>query len=149
MGISDDSQEYHLYNPKKIKIVINGDVVFEEDKEWNWVKEGEETSMELAQGYLQIGEDEDEHEEEEMVGNDATIEGLNDSITTTIQSNTSKENNLRDALTIHKSTLSRRNIQIPTYLEVYTSGKGLSNEELEVNMVMTRVNDPTIYKEAT
>ena len=36
IGVSEESKAYRLINPETMKVVINKDLVFEEDKGWNW-----------------------------------------------------------------------------------------------------------------
>jgi transposase InsO family protein len=36
LGVSDESKAYKLYDPTRKKILISKDVVFEENKSWNW-----------------------------------------------------------------------------------------------------------------
>jgi hypothetical protein len=36
LGISDESKAYKLYDPADKKIIVSRDVIFEEDKSWNW-----------------------------------------------------------------------------------------------------------------
>ena len=38
LGVSEESKAYRLYDPIAKKIVISRDVVFEEDKSWDWDK---------------------------------------------------------------------------------------------------------------
>ncbi|GAU36545.1 hypothetical protein TSUD_277510 [Trifolium subterraneum] len=40
LGVSDESKAYKLYDPKKKRIMINRDVVFDERKAWDWNNEG-------------------------------------------------------------------------------------------------------------
>ena len=47
-GFSEESKGYRMYNPKTKKIVVSRDVVFEEDKRWNWVEEEEHTETVLT-----------------------------------------------------------------------------------------------------
>lgn len=36
LGISDESKAYKLFDPIAKKIIISRDVIFEEDKSWDW-----------------------------------------------------------------------------------------------------------------
>jgi len=38
LGVSEESKAYRLYDPNSQKIVVSIDVVFEEDKHWEWEK---------------------------------------------------------------------------------------------------------------
>ncbi|CAL5371264.1 unnamed protein product [Camellia sinensis] len=45
LGVSEESKAYRLYDPIAKKVVISRDVVFEEDKSWNWDRSYEEHIM--------------------------------------------------------------------------------------------------------
>ena len=36
LGVSEESKAYRLYDPISKRVVISRDVVFEEDKQWDW-----------------------------------------------------------------------------------------------------------------
>lgn len=36
LGVSEESKAYRLYDPVAKKVIVSRDVVFEEDKSWNW-----------------------------------------------------------------------------------------------------------------
>jgi hypothetical protein len=38
LGVSEESKAYRLYNPIAKKIITSRDVVFEENKPWEWDK---------------------------------------------------------------------------------------------------------------
>lgn len=42
LGVSEESKAYRLYDPTSNKIIVSRDVVFEEDKSWEWNKKNEE-----------------------------------------------------------------------------------------------------------
>jgi transposase InsO family protein len=46
LGVSEESKAYRLYNPITKKIITSRDVVFEENKSWNWDKEHVVTVLE-------------------------------------------------------------------------------------------------------
>ena len=45
LGVSEESKAYRLYDPISQRIIISRDVVFEEDKSWDWDKTHEESIM--------------------------------------------------------------------------------------------------------
>ena len=45
LGVSEESKAYRLYDPTSQRIIISRDVVFEEDKSWDWDKTYEESIM--------------------------------------------------------------------------------------------------------
>lgn len=60
LGVSEESKGYRLYNHMTKKIVIKRDVVFEEEKLWNWdVSYEEHILMDLECGDKYISDDED------------------------------------------------------------------------------------------
>ena len=38
LGVSEESKAYRLYDPISLRIIISRDVVFKEDKNWDWDK---------------------------------------------------------------------------------------------------------------
>ncbi|KAL6321787.1 hypothetical protein AAG906_035477 [Vitis piasezkii] len=77
LGVSEESKAYRLYDPVSQRIITSRDVVFEEDKNWDWGKKYEESIVsELEWGDL---EEEatmfDDNEEENEV--DPNEEGAN------------------------------------------------------------------------
>lgn len=42
LGVSEESKGYRLYDPVGKRTVINRDVVFEEEKQWDWSVDCEE-----------------------------------------------------------------------------------------------------------
>lgn len=50
LGISDESKAYRLYDHVAKKIVISKDIVFEENRAWNWDKSYEEQVVDLEWG---------------------------------------------------------------------------------------------------
>ena len=38
LGVSEVSKAYRLYDPISLRIIISRDVVFKEDKNWDWDK---------------------------------------------------------------------------------------------------------------
>ena len=62
-GVSQESKAYRLYDPNSQKIVVNRDVVFEEDKHWEW----EKTHEELIVADLELENSEAENEDNEDI----------------------------------------------------------------------------------
>lgn len=42
LGVNEESKGYRLYNPITKKVVVSRDVIFEKDKQWDWVVSLEE-----------------------------------------------------------------------------------------------------------
>ncbi|KAK4423086.1 Copia protein [Sesamum alatum] len=45
LGVSEESKAYRLYDPLSQKIIVSRDLVFEEDKSWDWDKSQKETIL--------------------------------------------------------------------------------------------------------
>ncbi|CAM8991569.1 unnamed protein product [Rhodiola kirilowii] len=129
LGVSKESKAYRLYNPSTGKIVISRDVVFEEDKGWNWENtEGEELLC------------------DDLYDNDT--ETRDDSMS--CSSSTSEEDPCENETSDDSVDMERRRVRRPPrYLQDYTPGEGLSEEEEITNLSMfTCLQDPTSYEEA-
>ncbi|RVW63624.1 Retrovirus-related Pol polyprotein from transposon TNT 1-94 [Vitis vinifera] len=71
LGVSEESKAYRLYDPVSKKIVVSRDVVFEEDKCWNWGRSNEEVRLDV----LEWGDSNEEGSEDEQ-GEDDAEEGV-------------------------------------------------------------------------
>ena len=58
LGVSEESKAYRLYEPVSQKILVSRDVVFEEDRSWDWDKKHKEAILDD----LEWGENENEEE---------------------------------------------------------------------------------------
>lgn len=47
LGVSEESKAYRLYDPFARKIIVSRDVIFEEDKSWNWGRTDEEVKLDV------------------------------------------------------------------------------------------------------
>lgn len=142
LRVSDESKAYRLYDPILKRIIISGDVVFEEDKQWNWdasyeehllmdLEWGDETHPNIAEGEETISESNSQAEE---VVDDETLMAVNASP------------GIADGEAINAGR--RRNRQLPLWMKEYVSGEGLSEEENEVNMALVVSRDPVSFEEA-
>jgi hypothetical protein len=50
LGVSENSKAYRMFYPISNKIIISRDVVFEEDKQWNWGDHGQEKEADFQWG---------------------------------------------------------------------------------------------------
>jgi hypothetical protein len=126
LGVSDESKGYRLFDPKTKRIVVSKDVVFEEEKSWDWGQNFKE----------QIDSDliwsDDDFSSGESGGED---DGSNE--------------NRNETESSHENRTQGRERRPPSWMEDYESGDWLSEEEAETYMVQDVVsNDPTLYEEA-
>ncbi|MCH81754.1 retrovirus-related pol polyprotein from transposon tnt 1-94, partial [Trifolium medium] len=54
LGVSDESKAYKLYDPEKKKIIVSRDVVFEENKSWEWNKSNTKKNSEVIDDEIEI-----------------------------------------------------------------------------------------------
>lgn len=118
LGVSEESKAYRLYDPISKKIIVSKDVVFEEDKAWDW-----DQKRENAGGCdLEWGDQENdvaEPDEREEVGK--------------FEVNTDVENSASDVSTADDlpcTNVGRNRVQ-PAWMRGYETGEGLSEDENE------------------
>lgn len=154
LGVSEESKAYRLYNPITKKIVISRDVVFEENKEWDW-----DTSYEqqvLIE--LEWGEDQGDTDEIEDEASDSDEEFEDQEVVNsgggTLNSSEAEEN-VENSPMGYETPEAReeRERGPPAWLSDYTPGSGLSGSEvsdleLQANMALVMSDDPTNFEDA-
>lgn len=137
LGYNEESKGYKMINPTTKKVIISRDVVFEEEESWDWGRTEEEARNDI----LDWGEASDE---EAYASSDESEDG----------DSHQEEGESADGLSSISSgattpTLPEKRVtRAPPYLQDYTSGEGLSEEEEEVqNLVMFMASDDPIYYE--
>ncbi|GAA0162208.1 transmembrane signal receptor [Lithospermum erythrorhizon] len=174
IGIYSNTKAYRLYDVKGEKLIISRDVVFEEDKHWKWgtghkqqienelewndINAGVEVTEQPVEDDQPVFDDQGDINEENSsdsssnggntAGNSSTNEvnaansyqnGGNTSSSSSTEHNTSSSS--------EDSPVQRRTHRAPRWMEDYTTGEGLSSDE--VNMVQDMgEEDPFIYEEA-
>jgi hypothetical protein len=148
LGVSEESKGYRLYDPATKKIVTSRDIIFEEEKHWDWdIYYKEELQMNLEWG-----------EEGETDGDEANISEDAEAIEHNIADSGAESNwdgiegsNNTPANTIYEEGVNlhtRRDTIMPSWMRDYVSGEGLSEEETELNMEIVTSDDPVSYEEA-
>ncbi|KAJ9562062.1 hypothetical protein OSB04_007222 [Centaurea solstitialis] len=120
-------------------------VVYEKDKGWNW--KAKEISAELTWGDINEEDQQDDENGDRPGDHPDTTKGPSNE--DNVQSQVQIQGRTSRTSVPITQTLSGRVSRMPTHLEEYTSREGLLEEEPEANEVLTRVNDPIMYKEAT
>ncbi|KAL6329737.1 hypothetical protein AAG906_035385 [Vitis piasezkii] len=149
--VSEESKAYRLYDPISQKIIISRDVVFEEDKNWDWDKKYEEAIVcDLEWG--DDGEEATVNEEESDSNLDADIEEdteENNATATAAESDAAVTTS--DLLIQNRDNPSNsnaaRNRRPPVWTSDYETGEGLSEEEHEVQLAMFAAADPIYFEE--
>lgn len=128
-GVSEESKAYRLYNPLTKRISVSKDVVFDENSSWNW--EGNDKGKSVA---LELEEDENA-DVEENVPSDG--EESNESSFDT--GSEAAETSLRNM---------QRSRRRPVWMDDYTSGGELSDEDTLAHFALLAGSDPISFDEA-
>jgi hypothetical protein len=76
LGVSEETKGYKMYNPITKKVMISRDVIFEENKIWNWTESVTNVLLKWGDAENDVtkeefGENEDEIEEQKQEHNEA------------------------------------------------------------------------------
>lgn len=142
LGMIEGTKAYRLYDPVEKKIVISRDVVFEEDKKWNWDKNYEKEII-LD---LECDGDGELHNSDEQWDNNAGVNEEEEAEENRGNPEEAKENpgNTENS-SVRSST---RVIKTPVWMQDYTSGEENSDLDAEVHWALSVNSDPTSYEEA-
>lgn len=137
LGISEESKAYRLFDPVSQKIVVSRDVIFEEDKSWDW----DDTHNEAIIADLEWTVNEDEGEKAVDHGEAST----NGEARTTVPVPTEEEFESGH----EEVSIVRRTRGQPVWMRDYESGEGFSEEEEDrAYMALFVDSDPITYEEA-
>ena len=135
LGVSEESMAYRLYDPTSQRIIISRDVVFKEDKNWDWDKTYKESSV----CDLEWGDREEEAAvfDENEEGSEYDIEA-------------EEENFSSYSLTKESSPSSNegRNRRPPVLMRDYATGEGLSEKDIKAYLAMFAATDPIHFEDA-
>lgn len=143
LGVSEESKGYRLFDPIAKKIVISRDVVFEEDKQWEWgVNYKEQILLDLDWGEndekMSESEEDDGNSEDRNMGN--TGENNQEGESESSNGGTEDERRMNES-----GVIEGRMRRPPSYLEDFVSGEGLSEDE--VHMVQVNLSEDLVYFE--
>lgn len=124
LGVSDESKGYRLYDPSTKNIMTSKDVIFEEDKRWDW----DSGFKEQIDAELTWGDDISDDESDENIITprvDAEVEIVQE------EKNTAER--------------PRRSRRSSTWLRDYESGEGLSDPEEAAYLTYMDIEDPNNF----
>ncbi|KAL6311043.1 hypothetical protein AAG906_011714 [Vitis piasezkii] len=150
-GVADDeSKGYKLYDPVAKKVVTSRDIVFEEDRQWEWDTSYEEQVLvDLEWG------DDDKNDTEDNEGDEnleAASEGNeeaegNENQAAVNDAGDAAATDASDAPAEGSDARERRVRRAPIWMEDYIGGEGLSEEKLSLIWPLLLL-DPINYEEA-
>ena len=160
VGVSEESKGYRLFNPVMKKVIVSRDVIFEEEKQWDW--EGdfkEQTSV-----HLEWGDDSDKEEAYEDGGDeienegDAGIEGdgeignlgnMRSGDCAGESSRNAESAEIENAVETVEGVGLRRARKTPAWMTDFVSGEDSgSDDDDEVHLALHMAEDPMQYEDA-
>ena len=149
LGVSDETKAYKLFYPITKKIIISKDMIFEEDKSWNWEEERAESTP-TALNMNGQNEDESSQEEEEddnvVVTSQHGEESENVELTPPHMATTeSQQSDFTNTLVQGRATRTHRQ---PSWLGDYETNLFVEEEEDLLAMMLTDSADPLTFEEA-
>ena len=152
LGMSDESKGYRLFDPKTKRIVVSKDVMFEEEKSWNWGPNyKEQIEAELVWGDDDFSSDESEGEHRDEGNSDRFVEDMEFDSEGENDGNNARGSEARnEAGSSQENVIQGRERRQPAWMREFVSGEGLSEEEeAEAYAVQDVVgDDPTQFEEA-
>lgn len=145
LGVNKESKAYRLYDPISQKIIISRDVVFKEDKTWDWDKKYEEAIMCDLEWGDDDGEEATVNEEERDSNFDDDLEEDAEENNATAAANESDATITKDSPSNSNAVQNRRP---PVWMSNYETGEGFSKEEHEAQLAMFAAADPIYFEEA-
>jgi hypothetical protein len=150
LGVSEESKAYKLYNPIERKIIVSRDVVFEEDKGWNW---HEKESVKQIDD-VSVNDETDEIEVENPnvdIGNEVGIENVIVNDTEDEDSANSNNDEGSDYDSEGYNDLPPRSRNPPSYLRDYVTNSEAVDDQMQ-NLAIAMFSsseDPSTYEEAS
>jgi len=141
LGVSNESKGYKLFDPLRNKVIISKDVVFEEEKGWDWNEKQKEPSL---QAYINDEKDDSAEEEDAAVhieenATNNEIDECSDDADGNVQSGSSNEED-------EETTRIRKPL---AWSKDYVLGREAEEESnLQTLAFFSNKEDPATYEEA-
>jgi len=126
LGVSEESKAYRLYNSTTKKIHISKDVVFDENRSWNWEYKDKEERITLD------FDDKEESDDGDNVANDVA------------KTNQDDDESERAETSLVNTQRTRRP---PIWMSDYTSGEEISDDNIAAHHALFVENDPITFEE--
>ena len=139
LGTEPGSKAYRLYNPNTRRVIVSRDVVFDEEKSWNWSKEDkqETESFVISEGRFETNDE--DNTLSKAIENVKETEEAPDPTGSVSKQSTSETEDQPQYL-----RRSERQTHQPKYLEDYV----LLAEELAEDVLLYLNNEPRNFEEA-
>lgn len=157
LGVIDESKAWRLYDPISKKIIVSKDVVFEEEKGWDWGRSVEEIKQDILECEDEGDTVADQNEElgetspNNLSGSPVIFNNSNISNNSSNKSSSLTTSPLNEPSSDDNELVEGRGMRVrrePIWMEDYETGEGLSDDENLNAMIMVTENDPTTFEEA-
>ncbi|RVW63945.1 Retrovirus-related Pol polyprotein from transposon TNT 1-94 [Vitis vinifera] len=153
LSLHEESKAYRLYDPVSQRIITSRDVVFEEDKNWDWGKKYEESIVsELEWGDLEeeatMFDDNEEGNEVDPNEEGSESESDPEANVEAVEGNFSSDSLIEES---SPSSNEGRNRRPPIWMRDYETGEGISEEDNEAHLAhlaMFATIDPIHFEDA-
>ena len=141
LGVSEESKGYRLFDPVAKRVVVSRDVIFEEEKQWDWdVSYEKQIVVDLEWG-------DGDGENEEMVSENENGENTDGVVGETCDEGVrEEEDGSSEGEEKVRELKQSRERQPPTWMGDYVSGEGLFEDEVHMALVVSI--DPLNFEEA-
>jgi hypothetical protein len=141
LGVSEESKGYRLFDPVAKRVVVSRDVIFEEEKQWDWDESYEKqivVDLEWGDG---------DGENEEGVSENGNGENTDGEVGETHDRRVrEEEDGSSEGEERVRKLRQPRERQPPTWMSDYVSGEGLFEDEVHMALVVS--TDPLYFEEA-
>ncbi|TXG65900.1 hypothetical protein EZV62_007175 [Acer yangbiense] len=141
LGVSEESKGYRLFDPVAKRVVVSRDVIFEEEKQWDWdVSYENQIVVDLEWG-------DGDGENEEGVSENGNGENTDGEVGETRDEGVrEKEDGSSEGEERVRELRQSRERQPPTWMGDYVCGEGLFEDEVHMALVVS--TDPLCFEEA-
>ena len=136
LGVSEESKGYRLFDPIAKRFVVSRDIIFEEEKQWDWDVSYEEQMV----ADLEWGDGDGENEK--GVSENGNRENTDGEVGEAHDKGVGSSEGEERVRELRQS----RDRQPPTWMGDYVSGEGLFKDE--IHMTLVESTDPLYFEEA-
>ncbi|RDX85061.1 hypothetical protein CR513_33797, partial [Mucuna pruriens] len=143
LRVSDESKAYKLFDPIAKKVIVSRDVVFEEDKSWDWKRTEEEYKVDVLDWEEKENSDDQEPTQNEEADNGDINQSASSSSSSEMGSSANEENDGEQEFLVEGRAA--RNRRKPVWMVDYEEETNLSEEEESLMAMMMAENGSDLH----